>query len=343
MPKSAVKRNEDYTQFLKGSPIHGITPKGRFEIELKLIDDDPTNPGANKFSDRYKRRAPDIRDSYDIIGGIVYPLVVSESGSGRFVAIDGHGRRDELLRRGVEKVMAIIFPPLTLEKRICLRQVLNAAQEAFDTPLVLRDLHLLAKERGLDIRNKDDLESLLADLPPKIRRQREKLELLAKWPLDVADKISVDNDVEAGVVGFDKVKELNGLVSAVQRNHPGTAKTFAGDKLYQQALQLYFNGSFSGRRSQDTIRDARRLLKKLPQDDPVAKKFVNGTIDFSEFQAQAEPKVVDRPGRQGVVAICKDLNVLLTDIDPQRLTAAEVRSLERTVELVSKVLSEVPV
>ena len=101
MPKSAVKRDEDHTQFLKGSPIHGITPNGRFEIELKLIDDDPTNPGANKFSDRYKRRAPDIRDSFDIIGGIVYPLVVCEASSGRYIAIDGHGRRDELLRRGV--------------------------------------------------------------------------------------------------------------------------------------------------------------------------------------------------------------------------------------------------
>jgi hypothetical protein len=144
------------------------------------------------------------------------------------------------------------------------------------------------------------------------------------------------------VIGLDKVKELNGLVSAVQRNHPETAKAFSGDRLYKQVLKLYFDGKFrDGRRSQDTIRDARRLLKKLPQDHIAGRKFIKGTVDFSEFKAEAEPNVQDRPGKNGVVGLCKELAALLTDLDAAILTADERRSLKRTAELASKVLSEV--
>jgi ParB-like chromosome segregation protein Spo0J len=345
MPKTALKdENVDQVDFLKRSPIHGIKPVAEREIELSLIDEDPSNPGSDKFSKRYDRRAPDIRESFDIIGGIVYPLVVCEKGdaSGRYTIIDGHGRGDEAKRRGEKKMRVIIFPPLTLEKRICLREVLNAAQEPFDSPLVLKDLSLLAEERGLDIRNDNDLESLLADLPASIRNHRKKLKLLAKWPSEVANKIGVDDNAEAGVIGLDKVKELDLLVGSVKKNHPETAKLFLGDKLQKQVLKLYFNGTFrDGGRSQDTIRDVNRILKKLPQDHPSTKKFLKGSLSLGEFKAETELELSDRTGRDGLVGLCKDLNALLTDVDALHLTAAERRSLKRTAELASQVLSEV--
>ena len=143
-----VKETIDHIQMLTGSPIHGIKPVGEYPVKLSLLDVDPTNPGSDVHSGRYNRRKQPISDSYDILGAIVYPLVISsrDDGSGRFWIVDGHGRRDEAERRGQQEINAIVFPPLTLEQRIILRQVLNAAQEPFDTPLVLRDLHLLARD-----------------------------------------------------------------------------------------------------------------------------------------------------------------------------------------------------
>jgi hypothetical protein len=340
---STAKQINDQIDLLKLSPIHGLKVIAEREIDLSLIDKDKSNPGGDEFSRRYEKRAPDIRESFDIIGGVVYPLVLCEKPgeSGRYLIIDGHGRRDEAKRRGVKKMRAIVFQALTLEQRICLRQVLNAAQEPFDTPLVLRDLHLLAKERGLDIRNANDLKSLLSDLPARIRKHEDKLKILSKWPVEVADRIGVDDDDKAGVIGFDKVKELNALVNGVQRSHPDTSKAFPGDKLYKQALKLYFDGKFrDGRRSQDTIRDARGLLKKLPENHPAAKKFIGGDMEFTQFKAEAERNIPERSAKHGLVEVCKELTSLLTDADVRNLTVVERRALKRTADLASQVLSE---
>lgn len=46
-----------------------------------------------------------------------------------------------------------IYPPLFLEQRIVLRQMLNTAQAPFDTGLRIKDLFVLFKERDLDVRN----------------------------------------------------------------------------------------------------------------------------------------------------------------------------------------------
>lgn len=342
----AMRKDENVDQItqLKKSPIHGIKPIGLQELDISLIDTDSTNPGADQYSGRYERRWQSISDSFDIIGGFVYPLVVCQRSDipGRYLTVDGHGRGDEAKRRRQKKVRAFVYPPLTLEQRICLRETLNAAQEPFDTPLVLKDLHLLARERGLDIKDEKDLRALLADLPVNVRKHEAKLKLLAKWPADVADKIGIDDDDEAGVVGYDKIKELGSLVSTLRRNHPESTKQYDGDQLSKQILKLYLQGMFrDGRRSQDTLRDARRLLKKLPQDHALVKKLVKGTIPFGEFKAEAELKVADRPAKRELVELCKELNALLTDVDAHNLTAVERRSLKRTADLVSQVLSEV--
>src|SRR5438067_667924 len=115
MPTTVVEAI-DYVEKLSASPIHGITPIGESEVELSLLDTDPTNPGSDVTSSRYKRRETPISESFDILGRIVYPLVVcaKEDGSGRFWIVDGHGRMEEGRRRRLKKMKAIIFPSLTL-------------------------------------------------------------------------------------------------------------------------------------------------------------------------------------------------------------------------------------
>lgn len=346
-PKTTIKetaKEKDSIDNLKGSPIHGIKPLGLQEIDINLIQTDPTNPGADQLSRRYERRAGPISDSFDIIGDYVYPPVVckADSDNGRYIAVDGHGRLDEARRRGHKKLRALVYGPLTLEQRICLRETLNAAQEPFDTPLVLKDLQLLAEQRGLDLSNENDLRALLADLPANVRKHEEKLKLLAKWPADLASKVGVDDDDKAGVIGFDKIKELDSVVNAIRRHHQQIAASYNGERLYRRVLELYFDDVFrDGRRSQDTIRDARRILKKLPDDSPVVARLLKGGVTFTAFKDEAERSIPDASKPRGLVEVCKELNVLLTDVDPHNLSAVEKRSLKRTAELVSQVLNEV--
>jgi hypothetical protein len=293
MAKAAKKIAIYPKEKLEKSPIHGITPITEREVDISLLDTDPTNPGSDEFSKRYTRRRDSIRESFHIIGGPVYPLVVCESPytNGRYLLVDGHGRGDEARRSQKKKVRVIIYPPLTLEQRICLREVLNAAQEPFDPPLVLKDLQLLANERGLSIRNSNDL-----------------------------------------------------VVNAIREQHPKVAREFAGDKLYLQVLELYFQKLFrGGRRSQETTREAAKMLKNIPQDDPLVKRFLKGKVDFTEFQTQATRKIAVSSEKEDLVPLCKELNSLLTDIDVNNLTAVERRSLKRTAEQLSQVLAEMGV
>jgi hypothetical protein len=334
----------DLIEQLKNSPIHGLKPIDEREIDLSLIETDPTNPGADEYSLRYERRWSSISESFDIIGGPIYPLVLCEHPTkpGRFITVDGHGRGDEARRRGFKRVRALIFPKLNLEQRICLRETLNAAQAPFDMPLVLKDLQLLARERGLDVRNEKHLHALLCDLPASVRKHEDKLKLLAKWPADIGGKIGVDDDDDAGVVGYDKVKELDSLVNTVRRGHPEASAKYPEEQLYRQVLRMYFDGAFrDGRRSQDTIRDARKLIKKLPQDHSLVAKFLKGGLPYSEFAAEALPNIHESAEQKDLTPLCKQLNSLLTDIDAHNLTAAERRSLKRTADLVSQVLIEI--
>jgi ParB-like chromosome segregation protein Spo0J len=337
--------NVDPIQQLIASPIHGLKSLGIFEVDIELLDTDPTNPGSDPFSSRYKRREKPISESFDILGSIVYPVVISskDDGTGRFWIVDGHGRSDEMRRRQVKKVRALVYPSLTLEQRILLRQVLNAAQEPFDTPLVLKDLHVLANERGLDIRKDADLHALLADLPSNIRKHEEKLKLLAKWPEAVSDKIGIDDNDEAEVLGLDKVKELDGLVNAVKKHHPKSASTYAGATLYRQVLKLYFGGKFrDGARSQDGIREARARLKKIEPDHPLVTKLLSGGVTSSEFRdAYDAERGSEHNTSEDIVDLCKRLNALLTDVDAHNLSAVERRTLRRTCDLITKVLEEV--
>lgn len=329
---------------LRKSPVSNLPAPEYMVVDVNLIDDDPTNPGAEETSGRYERRAESISDSFDILGGAIYPLVLSRSAEARdrFIGVDGQGRRDEARRRNQPTMKALVFPPLTLEQRVCLRQILNGAQEPFDPPLILKDLQLLAKLRKLDIRKEPDLRALVGDMPCNVRKHYSKLRLLSKWPESVADKIGIDDDDKAGILGFEKVKELDGLVTALKRSHPSVAAKYPGDSLYKQVLGLYHKGYFrNGVRSQEAIREGRRLLKKLPKDHPLAAGLVSGSLAFPEFQQAATAQL--QATHDGLVKLCKELTVLLTDVDPAALTAPELRSLERTADLMGKVLTEIGV
>ena len=150
----------------------------------------------------------------------------------------------------------------------------------------------------LDIREDVDLRALLADLPVNIRKHEDKLKVLAKWPSDVSDKIGIDNNDEKGVVGFDKIKELNGLVNVVKKYHPQTAAKYSGAKLQRDVLQLYFKSAFrDGNRSQEGIRTAKRLLRDIENDNPLVDKFLRGSMPVGQLEESAEGHKKDKAGK----------------------------------------------
>src|SRR6516165_607457 len=99
---------------LRKSPVRNLPAPENMVVEMALIDTDPTNPGADETSGRYERRAESISDSFDILGGPVYPLVLCEHPEvrGRYLTVDGHGRGDEARRRGRSTVKALVYPQL---------------------------------------------------------------------------------------------------------------------------------------------------------------------------------------------------------------------------------------
>ncbi len=67
----------------------------------------------------------------------------------------------------------------------------------------LKDLNLLAEERGLDLSKGDDMDLLLADLPIELAEKAQKqLKLIAKWPNDMIYRIAIEHDDESGVLGI---------------------------------------------------------------------------------------------------------------------------------------------
>ena len=347
------KSPTEFAKRLRKSPLHGVQPLSDNVqwIDVDKLDVDPTNPGSSDISDRYKRREQPIRESYDILGRIVYPLVIctKDDGSGRFWLVDGHGRFAEAKARGEKKIACIVFPSLTLQQRIILRQVLNAAQEPFDPPLILRDLYKLAEERNLDIRNNDnDLDELLADFPAVFANEKSKLRVLAEWPEDVAHKISIDvnkkDDAdEPGVIGYRKIHQLNVLLKKVRNRHSTIAAHYPGEKLNRQLLRLYFDGVFKdGGRSQDGIEKANKVIREADDNEPLIADFLKGTLKVGEFVAKAEEKQHAKEASESpLVRLCNELKVKLSTIDPPDLTRKEQFALKLTNTVISEMLEEI--
>jgi hypothetical protein len=324
------KKRESNLEDLQRSPIRGVHYKPS-SVDITLLDIDETNPGSDKYSARYQKRETPINESYDILGAIVYPLVISEKGdgSGRFWIVDGHGRYGELARRGTTTVNVYIYPPLSLEQRILLRQTLNAAQAPFDTGLVIRDLFILAKERGLDVRNDKDLRALVADLPDNVREQYKKLKMLAQWPTDIVEKISVDADTNSESLGVARLNELNGLVTTIKKYHSEVGENNSGYDLHRKVVSLYQRGTFrDGCKSDQGIRDAKSALRAIPEDDPMVEKFLEGKVTLPKLRAIGQAHKATDEG-ETLLDLCKSLNTVLTDAEWDDLEPAEQKALKQ--------------
>jgi hypothetical protein len=237
-----------------------------------------------------------------------------------------------------------------VEQRIILRQVLNAAQEPFDAPLILRDLQTLAKERNLDIRNSEaDMDALLEDFPASFAGEKKKLRVLAAWPEDIADKISIDvnkkaeDGEEQGVIGFVKVNQLNILLNKVRKYHPRIAAQYPGERLNRQLLKLYFDNVFrDGSRSQEGITRASSTIRAAETNDPLVSDFLKGGMKVGEFVDKAEAKQRAKEASESpLVKLCNELKGILSGIYPPDLDQKERFALKSTHTVISEVLAEI--
>lgn len=338
---------------LRKTSLAGIEPlPGVQKVKMKLIDRDPSNPGSSPYSERYKKREQPIHESYDVLGGVIYPLIVSskDDGSGHFWLVDGQGRYDEAEKRGQEEINCIIFPRLELSHRILLRQVLNSAQQPIDPPLILRDLQIMADELHLDIRNSDaDVEELLSQFPATFAEEMSgKLRVLAQWPKDITDKISIDvrkddGADEPGTIGYRKIELLLRVVKKVRTRHPAIADQYPGEKLHRRVHQLYFDGAFrDGGRSQDGIERVKWVVNNADANEPLVADFLKGAIKANELYAKVVAKLQAKEAAEPpLVRVCNELKALLANIYPPELSAKEKFALKSTHTVLGEALEAI--
>ncbi len=342
--KPAVLERGEIVKQLRTSPIRGIVPVSPdpIEIDLDQIEIDPTNPGADETKSlRYQRRQGSIRDSYDIMGSIVYPPVVCEHtvDAGRYIHVDGYGRLSELRGRGVKRVRAFVFPPLTLEQRICLRETLNAAEEPFDAISVLQDLRHLGKERGLDLANPEQVRTLVRDLPEKVQKFEDDLVLLGRWHPDAVAKLGENYSGNGQAIGIDKFRELDSIIGVLRKRHPKTLERLGGEKRLSLLLaRMYAEGKFRmGSRSQDAIRSARRAISQLPPEDERLFNFFDQQLPWTILIPDPPPPKLTP--QTDLVEVCKEFAaVLLVVEEPSALSVKERRALDRTLAVLNQVL-----
>jgi hypothetical protein len=263
---------------------------------------------------------------------------------------DGHGRMGEAKARGQKSIDCIIFPELTSSQRIVLREVLNAAQEPFDSALVVKDIQKLAEERGLNIRdNPEDLEALLAELPTTMAEDlRKKFKVLAQWPKDIADKISVDvyqrDDDEAGsgTIGLRKLYDLNVVLKKLRNHHAAVLNQYPGDKLNRRLFDLYHDGAFrDGGRSQDGISRFNMTIKEADENEPLVADFMKGNLKLGECIAKLEAKQhAKQKSESQLMRVCNELNGLLAQLYPGDLDTKERFALKTSYTLIGAALAE---
>ena len=333
---------------LRSSPLRGIKPLCASPMTLRVedLEEDPTNPGAVTASLRYKRREPSIRDSYDILGTIVYPLIVCQHDDeakrvrGLHIVIDGHGRLHQANERGQETIEAFVYPAMDLERRICLRQTLGAAQEGFDPASVIADLRLLAGARNLDIQNPSHVKTLIRDLPAKVQQRERDLLTLARWDSEMVGKVGEASTAGAGTIGLDKVKGLTGIVDEVKKHHPVLYASLGGDKgLTKKLGTMYLEQKFSqGTRSQEAIRRVKAGIAELSENNPTVQSFFDHELPYQTI-AQFAPAKQTR--KNDLVAACEALVQILVKADPSSLGDDELRILRRTNLQINGILEEV--
>ena len=334
------------TPFAK-SPIHNFRALYENPVLLNItdIDLDLTNPGSVTKSQRNTRRSQSIRDSYDILGQIIYPIIVCKNAEhpGRYIHIDGYGRLQQLIERGEKQVRAYVFPHMNLEQRICFRETLNAAQEPFDAASIIHDLRQLAQERGLSIYNSEHVETLVRDLPERVQKHKRDIIELSRWHPDVIEKIGESYDEDPKNIGLDQVRGLGRIMTVMDKNHPNTLKNLGGlQELSKQLVQMYLDRRFSENgKSQQGIRNVTKSLKMLKSDDPYILKFFETGLSISDLEKTAKEST---PNEKGIVLDgCTRFFNILANLNTKLLTEDEITALKRTNSVLHSVLSEVSV
>ncbi len=330
---------------LRSSPVHDLKPLNDQPewINIDDIDVDDTNPGSVTESLRYQRRAPSIRDSYDILGNIVYPIIVCKNGehTGRFIHVDGFGRLEQLKERGEKRVRAYIYPPMTLEERICFRQTLNAAQEPFDAVSIIQDLRLLADERKLDLNNSDHVKTLVRDLPEKVQKHEKDILELSRWHPDALKALGESYGTNAKAIGLDQIRSLGRIMTEMMSRHQNTLKKLGGSLEFSKSIaQMHLDRKFAENgRSQEGIRVVIRCLKTLPSDEPSVLEFFENSMTIAALDKAAKSST---PNEKGVVvAGCSNFIDILLNLNAKRLTEEDKDALRRTALVLNGVLSEV--
>jgi len=332
---------------LKGSPVHDLKPLNEEAqwINIEDIDMDETNPGSVTESLRYQRRAPSIRDSYDILGRIVYPIIVCKNAehTGRYIQVDGFGRLEQLKQRGEKQVSAYIYPSMTLEQRICFRQTLNAAQEPFDAVSIIQDLRVLANERKLDINNADHVETLVRDLPEKVQKHKRDILELSRWHSEAIEALGESYGTNPKAIGIDQIRNLGKIITEMMSRHRETLEKLGGSLEFSRLLaQMYLERKFAENgRSQDGIRVVTRCLKILPPDDPKVYEFFADGTNIRELDKAVKATIANEEGV--VVNGCAAFINVLLNLNTKRLTEDERNALRRTAMVLNGVISEVDV
>jgi hypothetical protein len=328
---------------LRSSRIHNLAPlyEKSIPVELDLIDLDPTNPGSATQSLRDARRAGSIRDSYDILARIVYPVIVCQNPAepGRFTHVDGFGRLKEARARGQKTVEAIVYPPLDLEQRICMRQTLNAAQEPFDAVSIIHDLQHLARIRRINTSDPEQVKTLVRDLPDRVRKHEKDLLMLARLHPKAVSAMGESYRKDGATIGLDKFRNIARVLRSLEERHPSTVKKLGGPKeLSLRVSQMYIDKKFTdGTRSQEAIRRVAQVLERAPENDPsIAEFFTNGR-SFTDL-LNRHSKSDESDSHSPLVATCKKLANLLMEVDLEDLAMAELRALERTESVLQTVL-----
>lgn len=342
--KNRIDNKEIQVSLLRNSPVHNLKALNDKPdwINIDDIEVDPTNPGSVTESLRYRRRTPSIRDSYDILGRIIYPIVVCKSldNADKYVHVDGFGRLEQLRERGEKQILAYIYPPMTLEQRICFRQTLNAAQEPFDAVSIIQDLRTLSAERNLDLNNSDHVETLVRDLPEKVQKHKKDILELSRWHPEAIAALGESYDLNPKSIGIDQIRSLGRIMTEVLTRHKKTLVKLGGLEEFSKKLaQMYIDRRFAENgRSQDGIRVVVKSLKTLPEEDPAILEFFDDGKAISELEKVANSV---NPNREGlVVEGCTSFINTLLNLNTKHLTEDEMNALKRTAVVLNSVFSE---
>jgi len=266
---------------------------------------------------------------------------MEQENAGKFIHVDGVGRLEQLKERGEKRVRAYVYPPMTLEQRICFRQTLNAAQEPFDPVSIIQDLRILAKERNLDIHNPDHIKTLVRDMPEKVRKHEKDVLELSRWHSDVIDVLGESYTENPKAIGLDQTRNPGRVLTAMARRHESTLKKLGGiQPVSKQLADMYFNRRFAeDGRSQEGIRIVVRCLKTLPEDHPAVLKFFANNMTCRELDRCAKETT---PLEKGfIVSGCTNFINMLLGLNVSQLTEDDKNALRRTVAVLDSVISEV--